>query len=156
MEQCGTPGRDKRSRNTKEEKWRKGLEETERENGQRREEESHREKIAGSKPGRQSAWEAGPAVVDSGFCPSMQMVKSMNVQELGGEEAHSATAIQPAPKTPPEPPPEVFISTAQMALVVLMSSQSNSFCSSLPCFLTQDPALYLIFPPSTFYILPFV
>lgn len=70
-------------------------------------------------------------------CPHMQTVGSINVQELKGRKGHSAAAIQLEPNTQPDPPAEVFAATALTVLVVLMSSPSNSFPSSLP-----NPAVY--------------
>ena len=76
-------------------------------------------------------------------CPSMQTVRSINVQELRGR---TATVLQPFSLSQahnPDPPAEVSTATASTVLVALMSSQSNSFPSSLPnpavCWETPPP-----------------
>lgn len=84
----------------------------------------------------------------------MQTVGSINVQELKEEEGHSAAAIQLEPNTQPDPPTEVSAATASTVLVALMSSQSNSFPSSLPdpavCWETPQP---LPCPPNSTHTL---
>lgn len=49
-------------------------------------EESHRDGVQEESQGGGLCGRLGPAVVDSGLCPSMKLVEPMNAQELRWEE----------------------------------------------------------------------